>query len=74
MFAVRIGVSIATLRRMESGDPAVQLGSWARALEILESSAGIDSLLQPEEDLFARYEQQALPVRQRAPRRRSRKT
>lgn len=33
--ALRIGVSLSTLRRMEKGDPRVPLGVWARALHVL---------------------------------------
>ena len=33
--AARIGTSRATYRKMEAGDPAVRLGLWVRAFELL---------------------------------------
>ncbi len=72
VFAARIGVSVPTLYKMESGDHRVQLGHWAVALDLLGHVADIDRLLAPQESLFARYEQAQQPKRQRASRKDSR--
>jgi DNA-binding XRE family transcriptional regulator len=68
MFASRIGVSIPTYYKMEHGDPSVQIGQWAVALDILGHVGDLDHLLTPTEDLFAKYEQSKTPKRQRASR------
>ena len=68
-FAARIGVSVPTLRKMETGDPTVQIGHWIMALEVLDRSRELDHLLAPSEDLFAKYEQVNAPRRRRASRR-----
>lgn len=65
MFAARIGVSVPTLRKMESGDATVQIGNWAAALSILDRLDGIDALLSAQEDLFAKFEQLHAPQRKR---------
>ena len=65
MFAARIGVSIPTLRKMESGDSTVQIGNWAAALDIFDRLDDIDALLSAPEDLFAKFEQQHAPQRRR---------
>jgi len=51
-FALRIGVSRATLQRMEKGDLSVSLGKYYRAAQVLGLSAPFDSLLQPQRSLF----------------------
>jgi transcriptional regulator with XRE-family HTH domain len=66
LFAARIGVSVPTLRKMESGDPTVQIGYWATALGILDRSGDLDSILAVSEDLFAKYEAINKPSRIRA--------
>lgn len=72
IFAARIGVSIPTLRKMESGDPTVIIGSWSRALEILDRWDDWDALLLEDEDLFDKYERlHTPPSRRRASRRQS---
>jgi len=68
VFASRIGVSVPTLYKMESGDHRVQLGHWAVALDLLGHVADLDLLLALPENLFARYEQSQQPKRQRASR------
>jgi transcriptional regulator with XRE-family HTH domain len=68
VFASRIGVSVPTLFKMESGDHRVQLGHWAVALDILGLAEDLDRLLMPKENLFAKYEQMQKPKRQRASR------
>ena len=67
-FAARLGVSIPTLRKMESGDSTVQIGHWTSAFGILDRSDEIRSLLATQEDLFARFKNMNTPIRQRAPR------
>lgn len=67
VFAARVGVSVPTLRKMEAGDSSVMIGSWSRALEIVDRSGDWDSILPEEEDLFAKYESlNAAPKRRRA--------
>lgn len=56
LFAARIGVSIPTLRKMESGDATVLIGYWAAALKLLDRVADMDGILAEPEDLFAKYE------------------
>jgi transcriptional regulator with XRE-family HTH domain len=68
MFAARIGVSVPTLRKMESGGPAVLIGHWMTALDILDHAGDIDAILATPEDLFAKYEVMKAPVRRRASR------
>ena len=65
-FAARIGVSVPTLRKMESGDPTVQIGYWSTALGILDRSGDLDAILASPEDLFARFDIMNKPARQRA--------
>ena len=66
-FAVRIGVSIPTLYKMERGDPSVTIGYWIKALSILNKLNELDNLIAPHESLFERYEAlQKTKHRQRA--------
>jgi len=67
-FAARIGVSVPTLRKMESGDLTVQIGHWVAVLNILDRVAELDALLAPTEDLFAKFTMMTARKRQRAPR------
>jgi len=69
LFAARIGVSVPTLRKMESGDPTVMVGYWSTALEVLDRAGDLDAILAEPEDLFAKYEQLKAPSRRRASRR-----
>lgn len=71
VFAARIGVSIPTLKKMESGNPGVQIGTWAAALQMLDHESDLDNLLVLPKDLFARYSQENMSKRKRASRRRS---
>lgn len=68
VFATRIGVSVPTLRKMESGDPKVLLGHWAIALDLLDRATDIDAILAETEDLFVKYEKAKTPRRRRASR------
>lgn len=69
VFAVRVGVSVPTLRKMESGDPSTQIGCWMAALNVLDRLEDLMAVLRHEEDLFAKYEQTQGKERKRAPRR-----
>lgn len=71
MFAARIGTSVPTLLKMETGDHRVQLGFWVVALDVLGRESELNYLLAPTEDLFAKYEQAQNPRRQRASRRKA---
>ena len=51
-FALRIGVSRATLQKMEKGDLSVSLGKYYHAAEVLGLAATFSALLQPAESLF----------------------
>jgi len=52
IFSTRIGVSIPTLRKMESGDTGIQIGYWMMALEILGRINEIEYILSPPDNLF----------------------
>jgi hypothetical protein len=54
---------------MEAGDPAVLIGYWVTALEVLDCARDLDAILADREDLFAKYEQMKSPERRRASRR-----
>jgi transcriptional regulator with XRE-family HTH domain len=71
MFAARIGVSVPTLYKMESGNHKVTLGHWAEALDLLGRIEDLDKLLAPNESLFDKYERTQKPKRQRASRKES---
>lgn len=71
IFSTRIGVSIPTLRKMESGDTGVQIGYWVMVLDILGRGNDIEYLLSPPDSLFEKYQQSKQPTRQRASRRQS---
>jgi len=51
-FALRVGVSRATLQKMEKGDLSVTLGKYYRAAEVLGLSDGFHQLMKPEPSLF----------------------
>lgn len=65
VFASRLGVSIPTLHKMESGDTTVQIGHWMKAFAILDRAQDVDALL-AETDLFDLYENKIGSARQRA--------
>ncbi|MEI8140248.1 MAG: helix-turn-helix domain-containing protein [bacterium] len=69
IFAARIGISVPTLRKMESGDPSVLVGHWVTALEVLDRAGDIEAILAAPEDLFAKYDQMKTPLPRRASRR-----
>jgi hypothetical protein len=49
-WALRLGVSVATLQRLESGDPAVGIGIVASALWLIQRDGALQSLASPEHD------------------------
>ncbi len=51
-FALRIGVSRATLQKMEKGDLSVSLDKYYSAADVLGLTAAFASLLKSEESLF----------------------
>ena len=66
-FAWRIGISIPTLQHMEQGKPTVAIGTWIKALNVLDRLNDMDRLLAPEDTLFAQHERiKKLAGRQRA--------
>ena len=58
-FAVRIGVSVPTLRKLEQGDPNVAIGTFVDTLWILDRLADLDAVLSPGKSLFDRMEKKA---------------
>ncbi len=65
-FAVRLGVSIPTLRKMETGDPSVSIGLWVDALDLLGRLSDVDHLLAPRQSLFGQYGAEQARKRRRA--------
>ena len=51
-FALRIGVSRATLQRMEKGDLSVSLGKYYEAACVLQLTDGFDALFERSRSLF----------------------
>jgi transcriptional regulator with XRE-family HTH domain len=51
-FALRVGVSRATLQKMEQGDLSVSLAKYYSAATVLDLTATFDALLQPADSLF----------------------
>jgi hypothetical protein len=52
-WATRLQVSVPTLRRMESGDPAVSMGVYATALWLINRHETLAHAADPKEDLAA---------------------
>ena len=68
-FAVRIGVSIPTLHKMEKGSPAISIGIWAETLRMFNRLEDINQILLPPESLFEKYRaRKKIKTRQRATR------
>jgi transcriptional regulator with XRE-family HTH domain len=67
-FAVRLGVSIPTLRKMETGDASVSIGAWVDVLDLLDRLSDIDQLLAYRQSLFEQYDRSKKGTRQRASR------
>jgi transcriptional regulator with XRE-family HTH domain len=66
--ARRAAVSRMTLYRIESGDPAVALGSYARVLAVLQLDPDLEKLAL-DDALGRRLQDLGMPQRKRAPRR-----
>jgi transcriptional regulator with XRE-family HTH domain len=49
-WAMRMGVSVPTLQRLESGDPAVSIGIVATALWLIQRDGELSHLAAPEQD------------------------
>jgi hypothetical protein len=49
-WAARLGISVATLQRLESGDPSVGIGIVATALWLIQRDGELQSLAAPEHD------------------------
>ena len=49
-WAARLGVSVATLQRLEAGDPSVGVGIVATALWLIQRDGELRSLAAPEHD------------------------
>ena len=54
-FSVRIGVSRATLQKMEKGDLSVSLGRYYKVAKVLKMQSQIEGLFFKEPSLFDRY-------------------
>jgi len=63
--AARVGVSRATIARLERGDPNVAVGVLTRALGVLGLEADLD-LLAANDEIGRRLQDLELPVRPRA--------
>lgn len=65
-FAFRIGISIPTLHKMETGSPQVSIGTWVKAMDILGCAQDLEKLIAPKQSLAERFEaQQKVAGRQR---------
>lgn len=71
-FSARLSVSVPTLRKMENGDPSVAIGTWARALWLLDRLEELDKIL-ARTSLFSEWEKEQAPKkRMRAGKRKGR--
>lgn len=52
VFSERLGVSERTLRRMEQGDPGVNIGVWVEALDVIGRLEDLDRVLLRQRSLF----------------------
>lgn len=68
-FAIRLGISVPTLRKMEQGNPSCTIGNWLEALYLLDCLDDIDSLFSKKETLFDKKERMAVKKRERASKR-----
>lgn len=67
--AARLGVSIPTYQKLESGNPTVKIGLWVSALEMLNRRSDLDQLLVDKESLFDQFEGKKVKKRRRATKR-----
>lgn len=68
-FAARLGVSVPTYQKLESGHPSVSIGVWVEALRLLGRLSDLDSLLMEKRSLFKQYENLKTKKRRRASKR-----
>ncbi len=66
IFAHRIGVSVPTLRAMESGVPTVQIGYWILALWAIGQLDDLDRIFELRGSLIERAREARRPARKRA--------
>lgn len=64
--AARLGVSLPTLRKIETGDPSVNVGCWLEALQLSNQLEKIERAVSQEPSLFEQYEKQSTKKRKRA--------
>jgi Helix-turn-helix domain len=69
VFAQRLGVSAGTLRAMEHGTATVQIGSWVKALWILDRLEDLNGVLAQKESVLDQARAPRTRSRQRASRR-----
>jgi transcriptional regulator with XRE-family HTH domain len=55
MFALRLGVSRATLQKVEQGDMSVAMGTYYKAARLTGLDSQFDQLFTLKEDLFKAY-------------------
>lgn len=63
-WARKLGVSLPTMARIERGDPAVSMASYAMCLWLIQPSMGLADLIAPEKDLAA-LDREVAKVRQK---------
>ena len=51
--ALRMSVSVPTLRRMEAGDPSVSMGVYATALWLFDRADQLEEVMRPDRDEYA---------------------
>jgi transcriptional regulator with XRE-family HTH domain len=69
VFAQRLGVSAGTLRAMEHGTATVQIGTWVKALWVLDRLDDLNGVLSEQESLLDQARAPRNRRRQRASRR-----
>jgi len=71
--AARLGVSLATYRKMEAGNPSIPIGYWVRMIRLYGELESLDAVFVEKKSLFDRLasEKQAInaSIRKRAKRR-----
>lgn len=70
VFAARIGLSRQSYSKMEKGSPAIAIGYWLAASDILNRLASWDHVLAEQQNLFEQFERQK-SKRQRAGKKRT---
>ncbi len=55
-FARRLGVTRQTYSKLEAGDPAISVGYWIRALNILGRLDEFEHVIAPSASLFERFD------------------